>query len=157
MKRNFYYSKREWPYLNIKPRIIAEKYMEQSNGSVIMDYKIHCFNGIPKMTLVCTDRDSEGKCNKVFYDEEWNKMPLKRKNSNNNVNIEKPNEYSKMIDIAKQLSKDIPFVRVDLYEIENKIYFGELTFFPASGFEGFDPVCWDDKLGEWLSILDIQK
>ena len=148
LKNNYYYSGREWPYKNVKPRIIIEKYM----GSNLNDYKIFCFNGVPKYILVCSNRNGNFK-NTDFYDVNWNLMPFTReKHQNNPIGISKPENLNEMLLIAEKLSKDIPFVRVDLYDIKNKIYFGEMTFYPSAGFEGFSPVEWDKKLGDMIKL-----
>ena len=148
LKNNYYYGGREWPYKNVKPRIIIEKYM----GSNLNDYKIFCFNGVPKYILVCSNRNGNFK-NTDFYDVNWNLMPFTReKHQNNPIGISKPENLNEMLLIAEKLSKDIPFVRVDLYDIKNKIYFGEMTFYPSAGFEGFSPVEWDKKLGDMIKL-----
>ncbi len=148
LKNNFYYRAREWPYKNIKPRIILEKYM----GDNLNDYKLFCFNGVPKFILVCSNRNGNDK-NTDFYDINWNLLPFTRENHVNNKNgIKKPKYLNLMLDISKKLSKNIPFVRIDLYEIENKVYFGELTFYPSGGFEGFNPKEWDKKLGDMIKL-----
>lgn len=148
LKHNFFYQEREWPYKNVKPKIIIEKYM----GDNLNDYKIFCFNGIPKYILVCSNRKGNQK-NTDFYDTEWNLMPFTRANHKNNPEkIEKPKKLDEMLKIASKLSKDIPFIRVDLYNIKSKIYFGELTFFPSAGFEGFSPKEWDEKLGNMIKL-----
>lgn len=148
----FFYLAREWPYKNVKPRIIAEQYISDVDSGDVRDYKLHCFNGRVKLVLVCADRMHVEK--KVFYDSEWNKLPLKRPNVSSDIEIPKPIMYEKMIKIAELFSQGIPFVRVDLYEIEGKLYFGELTFFPAGGFEAFEPEEWDLKMGEWLKLQE---
>lgn len=148
LKNNYYYSGREWPYKNVKPKIIVEKYM----GDNLNDYKIFCFNGVPKYILVCSNRNGGFK-NTDFYDVNWNLMPFTREKHKNNPNgIPKPKNLKEMLDIAQKLAKDIPFVRVDLYDIKNKIYFGEMTFYPSAGFEGFSPVEWDKKLGDMIKL-----
>ena len=155
LKNNFFYEFREWPYKNVKPRILIEKYMEDNDSSeMLSDYKLFCFNGIVKTILVCSNRKGEFK-NTDFYDSDWNLMPFTReRHENNPKGIKKPEKLEEMIQIAEKLSKDIPFVRVDLYEINGKVYFGELTFFPSSGFEGFKPEEYDTILGNWLDIGD---
>ncbi|MDE6365137.1 MAG: glycosyl transferase [Lachnospiraceae bacterium] len=150
LKGNFFYGGREWPYKNVQPRIIAEQYIAGAAGEEIVDYKLHCFHGVMKFVLVCADRTGEEK--KVFYDSHWNKLPLKRPGMSSDVEIPKPQLFDEMVQIAKIFSKGIPFLRVDLYEISKKIYFGELTFFPAGGFEAFEPEEWDEKIGEWLVL-----
>lgn len=148
LKNNFYYIAREWPYKNVKPRIIVEKYM----GDNLNDYKIFCFNGEPKFTLVCSNRVGHSK-NTDFFDNNWKHLPFTRTSSDNSKNeIPKPTNLNEMLEIARKLSKDIPFVRVDLYDINNKIYFGEMTFYPSGGFEGFKPEEWDRKLGDMLEL-----
>lgn len=152
LKRNYYYYGREWPYKNIEPRIIIEKYMEDSNNEDLKDYKIFCFNGKVQTILVCSNRKGSFK-NTDFYDKDWNLMPFTRANHTNNPKgIEKPKNLEEMLKIAEKLSKDIPFVRVDLYEINGKVYFGELTFYPSSGFEGFKPEKYDRILGDMLEL-----
>jgi len=149
LKRNYYYFGREWPYKNVKPRIIAEEYM----GSNLNDYKIFCFNGIPKIVLVCTDRYSKAGLCEDFYDIKWNHLNIKRKtHPNASRKIEKPKKLSKMLELAEKLSRDTKFLRVDFYDIDDKIYFGELTFYPASGFSGFVPDEWDQQLGDMLEL-----
>ena len=153
LKKNFYYAGREWPYKNVKPRIIIEKYM----GSNLNDYKIFCFNGEPRFTLVCSNRCGNDK-NTDFYDNDWKLLPFTRENHKNNPKgIDKPKNLSEMLDIARKLSKGIPFVRVDLYDIDNQVYFGELTFYPSAGFEGFHPAEWDKKLGDMIKLPDCHK
>lgn len=148
LKNNYFYFGREWPYKNVKPRIIIEKYM----GDTLNDYKIFCFNGLPKYILVCSNRNGDYK-NTDFYDVNWELMSFTRANHENSLyGISKPTNLEEMLDIAKKLSKDIPFVRIDLYDIKNKIYFGEITFYPSAGFEGFSPSDWDRKLGEMIKL-----
>ena len=155
LKHNYFYDGREWPYKNVKPRIIIEKYMMESNNSELNDYKLFCFNGVPKYVLVCSDRMSNLK--ETFYDINWNLAPFKRPNHDIDKSIKKPKNFNKMIELATKLSKNIPFVRVDFYEVNNKIYFGELTFFPASGMSEFSPRDWDKKLGKMLDISMVIK
>lgn len=154
--RNYYYLGREWPYLNIKPRIIIEEYIDCQTDSGLFDYKFYCFNGIPKLCLVCANRYKSGGLVKCFYDMSWNKMNIARtKEPVYNVEIEKPSNFDEMVVIAKKLSKNFIFLRVDLYNVKGRILFGELTFYPSSGFEGFNPNVWDKKLGSWIELDDI--
>ncbi|MBR5227165.1 MAG: glycosyl transferase [Clostridia bacterium] len=150
LNTNYYYQGREWPYKNVKPRIIIEKYMEDNKGC-LFDYKFMCFNGEAKLSFVCTDRDKKD-LKVTFFDKEWNKMPFERHYKSSNEKIDRPKQYELMIQLAEKLSKDIPFVRVDFYEVDNQIYFGELTFYPGCGFEEFEPEEWDEKLGEFIKI-----
>ena len=151
LKNNYYLHGREWPYKMVKPRIIIEKYMDFS-GDGLKDYKFMCFNGQVKCTFVCTERFSKEGLHVTFFDLNWNKMPFERYYPASDKKIEKPQCYEKMITLAEKLSKDIPFVRVDFYEVNGKCYFGELTFYPGNGFEYFKPKEWDEKLGNWLIL-----
>lgn len=152
LKKNYFYDGREWPYKNIKPRIIIEKYMSDSKNEDLIDYKIMCFNGIPRCSFTCSNRRSKEGLNVDFYDIEWNKMPFERHYKNSKDIIKKPKNYDLMIELSKKLSKETKFLRVDFYEIEGKLYFGELTFFPGGGMEEFTPEEWDRKLGDMIDI-----
>lgn len=152
LKRNYYNVGREWPYKNVKPRIIVEKYMEDKAQEELKDYKFMSFNGKVKCSFVCSDRYGEDGLKVDFYDLEWNKMPFQRHYPNSKENIQKPKNYELMIQLAEKLSNGIPFVRVDFYEINGKVYFGELTFFPGSGFEEFTPEKYDRILGDMLEL-----
>lgn len=149
LKNNFYWLGREWPYKNVKPRIIAEQYMADN----LRDYKLFGFNGTPRMTLVCSERFTEGGLKEDFYDEAWNHLSIQRPaHSNAILPIQRPKQYELMKKLAEKLSEKMPSARIDFYEINEKVYFGEVTFCPASGFEGFRPEEWDLKLGEWIKL-----
>ena len=157
LRTNTFLQGREWPYKYVLPRIIAEKYLEDSKCKDLRDYKFMCFNGQVKCLFVCTGRNSEvgGLC-VTFFDRDWNIMDFERDHPHSKMPIAKPSSYESMIKLAEQLSKNIPFVRVDFYEVEGRPYFGELTFFPGSGMEKFQPEIWDYKLGSWLNIRNVQ-
>ena len=148
---NFYYISYDWGYKDMKPVIYAEKYIEEFDGQ-LNDYKLYCFNGKVKMTLVVSNRFSRKKTAKTFFDNEWNILPVKRPKTPINKKIQKPKAWSEMIEIAEKLSKDFPLLRVDFYIINDKPYIGELTFHPGSGFESFEPIEWDYKLGDYLEL-----
>lgn len=153
LKRNFYYYAREWPYKNIKPRIICEKYMVDESDTELKDYKFMCFNGEVKCIFVCLNRNSSKGLNVDIYDTNWNLMPFERPNSpNSDTIIPKPKKIDKMIEFAEKLSKDKLFVRVDFYEINGQLYFGEITFYPGAGFEKFKPESYDYLLGSWIEL-----
>ena len=156
LKRNFYATTREWPYKNVKPRIIAEKYMVDESGIELKDYKFFCFNGKPNFLKVDYNRNINHQAN--YYDLDWKIQPFYEEvcPSNKNINIVMPNNFHDMIEIARKLAINIPFVRIDLYTVKNQIYFGEITFFPNSGVGKFSPKEWDWKLGELL-ILPKEK
>ncbi|WP_306484185.1 ATP-grasp fold amidoligase family protein [Anaerococcus sp.] len=146
LKEDYYLSGREWPYKNVPRKIICEEYLGENPN----DYKFFCFNGKVEYILVCSDRFESIK--ETFFDMNWNVAPFKRPNIEIDDKIKIPINFNKMIELSEFLSKDIPFLRVDFYEVDNKIYFGELTFFPASGFSGFEPEGWDYKLGELIEL-----
>lgn len=149
LANNYFYSGREWPYKNVPHRIIAEQYMADN----LRDYKLFCFNGVPRMTLVCSERFTKDGLKEDFYDESWNHLDIQRPAHGNAIlHIARPNQYELMKELAMKLSEHIPFARIDFYEINEKVYFGEITFYPASGFEGFKPEEWDLKLGEWIKL-----
>lgn len=155
LKQNYYTTGREWPYKDVQRKIIAEKFLK-SDANGLTDYKIHCFNGVPKFILVCCDRFAESRLTEDFYTPEWERMKIKRpKIPNAATPIPRPERLDEMLMLAEKLSKNIPFIRIDFYFVEGKIYFSELTFYPASGFEGYDPPEWDKTFGEWL-VLPIK-
>lgn len=151
LAQDYYLSGREWPYKNIKRKIIAEAYMEDTNGR-LDDYKLMCFNGEVKCSFVCSDRFSKKGLHVTFFDSDWNVMPFDRSYPSVREGLPKPSQYDKMVELAQTLSKDIPFVRVDFYEVDGKIYFGEMTFYPGCGFEAFQPEQWDKTLGDWITL-----
>ncbi|MCI8972006.1 MAG: glycosyl transferase [Lachnospiraceae bacterium] len=155
LKRKYYYASREYPYKNVKPRIIVEQMMYNHDKDGLVDYKIHCFHGKARLILVCLDRDSSDGVKKVFYDEAWNKLDLKRPNTSNECHVERPKKLNEMIALAEELSKDIPFVRVDFYEINEKLYFGEMTFFPGGGMTPFEPREYDALLGSLINLDNL--
>lgn len=154
LKRNFYWEGREWPYKNVKPRILAEKYMEDRPGShSLTDFKFFCFDGVVKMMFVASDRLNETEETKFdFYDENFVHLPFIQGHPNSSNQISKPISFEKMKLLASKLSAGIPHVRVDFYQVENKIYFGEMTFFHFSGFQPIIPNEWDFKIGSWLKL-----
>lgn len=156
LKRNYYYHAREWPYKNVKHRIIIEKYMEDRKTLDLRDYKFFCFNGEPKLMFIAIDREkNDTKFN--FYDMEFNLQPFMQHYPNCNEKIEKPINFYKMIELSKKLSKGIPFLRVDFYEVDGQVYFGELTFSHFSGMMPFNPEEWDEKIGNMLKLPKRRK
>ena len=152
LKQDYYLTGREWPYKDVPRKIIAEQFMKSDAGG-LTDYKVHCFNGEPKLILVCKDRFTSTGLTEDFFTSSWEHLDIRRPmHPNSSAEIAKPEELSEILTLAKQLSEGIPFLRVDFYIIEHKVYFSELTFFPASGFERFVPDEWDDILGSWLEL-----
>lgn len=150
LKHNFYYDFREWPYKNIKPRIIVEKYM----GKNLNDYKIQCFNGKIENIFVCVGRGTKKGVRYHYFDKEWNYLDYCPYDDINpkTFQIEKPKKLAEMLKIAEILSEGYPEMRVDLYYIDNKIYFGEITFFTNSGFDTTITQKADRIMGENLEI-----
>lgn len=137
LKNNFYYIGREYQYRNIKPMIICEQFISD-HGRVPMDYKIYCFNGKPDVILVCRDRFCKNthRASYLFFDQEWRFQPLDKGDETlQDIDIAKPENLDKMIEIAEKLSEDFIFSRIDLYNVDGKIYFGEITLSPNSGFD----------------------
>lgn len=139
LKYNFFYKGREWPYKNVIPRIIVEEYLVDDNissSSYLNDYKLQCFNGKFDNIFIAEGRFSKRGVQYHYFDREWNHLPYsKKENRNESLLYLKPNNLTMMIELAERLSTNIPQLRVDFYEVNNKIYFGELTFFSQSGFD----------------------
>lgn len=151
LRHNFYYEHREYPYKDVKPRIIAEKYMVDESGTELKDYKFFCFDGKVKMLFVATDR-SIGDVKFDFFDPQFNHLPFKQGHPWADKPIAKPTGFEKMLQISEKLSAGFRHVRVDLYDINGQIYFGELTFFHFSGDVPFEPEEWDYTVGSWLRV-----
>lgn len=150
LKEDYYKIKKEYQYKNVKKKIICEKLIEDSNGD-LLDYKFFCFDGKPEFVKVDFERFKEHKVN--FYDNNWNLLNMKEKGYENyKKECKKPKNFDEMLKIAEILSKKFQFVRVDLYNVDGKIYFGELTFTPASGKHPFTPLEMDKKIAERIKI-----
>ena len=152
LKKNFFCFGREWPYKNVKPRIIAEKYMEDNSTSELRDYKFFCFNGVARCFKVDFDRFIKHGAN--YYDFEKRLLHLGEVvcPPNPDKKVEIPASYLMMKELAERLSLNVPFLRVDFYDVDGKIYFGELTFFPQSGFGKFIYEDNDTMLGTWMRL-----
>lgn len=159
LKRNYYYQFREWPYKNVKRRILAEQFMTDSEGSDnLTDYKFSCFNGRVDNVMTCLDRNS-GDTKFLFFDHTWTlrRYNLRGKSVPEGFTIPKPECMDEMFSLAAKLSKGIPFVRVDLYAINGKPFFGELTFYPQSGFDRNLLPETDKHFGELLDLSILQR
>lgn len=153
LKVNYYYQNREWPYKQVKPRIIAEQYMVDESGYELKDYKFFCFDGEVKLLFIASDRGLKTEETKFdFFDTEFNHLPFLNGHPNSTKKIAKPKGFEKMKEIAAKLSQGEPHLRVDLYDINGKIYFGELTFYHWSGMTPFEPIEWDYKLGKLINL-----
>ena len=152
LKENYYKKYREWPYKNVQPKVFAEAYMEDEFGE-LRDYKFFCFDGKVKAMFIASDRQKEGEEVKFdFYDTDFNHLPFTQRHPNANVQPSKPKNFHEMIRLAAILSKGIPEVRVDFYNVKGHIYFGEFTFFHFGGMVKFNPFEWDYKFGEWITL-----
>lgn len=149
LKRDYYLLGREWPYKNVKRRIIAEPYISDSKNQ-LNDYKFFCFNGKPRMLFIASDRGTDTRFD--FFDMDFNHLSFEQGHPNSIKKIQKPNGFDKMSLLASMLSKDFPEVRVDFYNVDGKILFGELTLFHFSGFVPFEPSKWDKKMGNWITL-----
>lgn len=150
LKRNYYKQGREWEYKFVKPRIIAEKYMVDESGNQLRDYKFFCFDGVTTFLFIATDRQVDTKFD--FYDINFNHLPVKNGHENAVMNCKKPEHYDDMVKLATTLSEGFPHVRIDLYNISGKIYFGEFTFYHNSAAVPFVPKEWDYKFGEYFYL-----
>ncbi|MBD5550038.1 MAG: glycosyl transferase [Lachnospiraceae bacterium] len=156
IEQDFYLHGREWPYKNVVRKIICEKYLVDGKQKELIDYKFYCFNGQPKFLYVSQGLENHKTAKISFLNLDWTFADFYRSDYEPFEEIpEKPQNYEKMIEIAKVLSKGIPFVRVDLYEVKNRIYFGELTLTPCSGMIPFMPQEADLRLGEMLELPDL--
>lgn len=149
LKYNYFPLWREWPYKNVKPRIIVEELLSDGNDS-INDYKVMCFNGEPRLIQLHIGRFSEHT--QDFYDTEWNRLPIVQGTPMAKDVAEKPPVLKEMLELSAAISAGIPQVRVDWYWTGKKLYFGEITFFDASGFEDFEPDEYNEILGSWITL-----
>lgn len=150
LKRNYFLVGREWPYKNVHPRIIAEEYIENTSGEELKDYKFFCFNGVPKIMYIANDIGADPRTD--FFDMDFNHLDLHFKDPNADVCPSKPAQFEKMKELAVVLSKGIPQVRVDFYESNGEIFFGEFTFFHSGGFFDVHPDEWSERIGDWIEL-----
>ncbi|MBQ8422419.1 MAG: glycosyl transferase [Bacteroidales bacterium] len=152
MKLDLYKRNREWPYKNVPKRILAEAFLEDKTTQELRDYKFFCFDGKVKALFIATDRQTREEPYFNFFDGDFNSLDFKQGHPRNVVLPEKPSTFEKMKEVAATLSKGIPHVRVDLYEVNGRVYFGEMTFFHFGGIVPFEPEVWDYKFGEMIKI-----
>ena len=157
LKKNFFWSSREWPYKNVRPRIIVEEYMEDKNDKELRDYKLFCFNGKFKMMFIATNRQGEGETYFDFFDNKFKHLPFTNGHQNAPEEPHRPLKFDDMKDLAEKLSSGIPQVRIDFYEVNGKVYFGEMTFFHMSGMAPFVPEEWDKRLGDMIDLNMVEK
>ncbi len=153
LNTNYFYQSREWPYKDIQPKVIAEKYMTDESDVELKDYKFYCFDGEVKLIQVDFGRFTHHERN--LYDTAWNYIDKQIEYPKNPEHqIEKPRQLDKMIELAQILSKGIPSVRIDFYSIEDKVYFGEITFYQEAGYAHFDPEEYALELGGYIRLPD---
>lgn len=140
----------EYHYSSINPVIMFEEYLDDHKNTNPLDYKFFCYDGYVDCVMVCSSRSSHAK--KDFFDKEWNYLDYSKPEYRSNEKIEKPKELKRMFEIAGEISKGFPFVRVDLYNINGKIYFGEMTFTPAGGMSETYTERGDIELGKHFVI-----
>lgn len=151
-KQDIYKHLREWPYKNVSHRILCEEYKEDDSGE-LRDYKFFCFNGVPKVMLLASNRYTTHNFN--YYDMDFNKLPITSvAGSQSSEELKRPDTFEEMKAIASKLSDGFPHVRVDLYSCEGKVYFGEMTFFDSSGYDNMSSDEWDLKFGSWMVLPD---
>ena len=153
LKKEYFWGSREWPYRAVKPRIIAEAYMEDEKTGELRDYKFFSFDGEAKVMFIASERQKEGAETKFdFFDMDYNHLPFTNGHPNADVLPEKPATFEKMAELAGKLSVGIPQVRVDFYDVNGHIYFGELTFSHWGGIVPFDPEEWDSIMGGYINL-----
>lgn len=156
LSNNYYWIERERQYKHIKPRIVVEKLLTTSDGKIPFDYKLHCINGKVEFIYVSVDREGVNKRN--IYSRNWEPLLFTWANKNKNVKylrgheISKPITMDKMIALAEKLAIDFPYVRIDFYDVDDKIYFGEVTQHHGGGFDQIRPIEWDFKLGALINL-----
>ena len=158
LKTDYYhYDGRQWAYKGIRRRIIAEEYLDEGNNASLTDYKFMVFGGKCKCVFVCAGRQSRLRLD--AYDMDWQLMPFTRnRHRNMKERALRPQCYDTMLMLAEKIAGfvDNPFVRVDFYQVDGKVYFGEVTFYPEGGLGSFKPKEWDYRLGEWIQTDDAK-
>ena len=157
LKRDYYLTCREWPYKNVKPRIFAESYLSGlDEGAGISDYKFFTFNGEPKLMYIASGRDYAQKDKQVvyadFFDTQYNHVDLKIDHENAPVCPAKPQNFERMVEYARILAQGTKHLRVDFYEVNGKLYSGELTFFHCGGLHKFITPEWELTMGDWIRL-----
>ncbi len=151
-KRNYYDRNREWPYKHVKHRIIAEAYMEDSSHKELRDYKFFTFGGVPKVLYIAQGRGRGEPTVADFFDMDFHHLDFTIDHDMAPIPPEKPAQFEEMKRLAAILSRGTPQLRVDFYEVDGRVYFGEMTFFHCSGLAPFHPEDWDRKFGDWVVL-----
>ena len=151
LKRNFYLSGREWPYKNVPPRIIIEKYIEDIELGQLVDYKLYTFNSVPRLMMIIKDREKH-ETKAAYYDMNYQELDFSWGYPCIKESITKPKNFELMKKFSRILAENTSHLRVDFYEANGRLYVGELTFYDGSGFEKFYPEEWDKKLGDYINL-----
>ena len=153
LRNNYYWQNREWVYKDIKPRIICEKFIEQDEDTELRDYRFFCFNGTPKFISVDLSITEKSRTRRNLYDLEWNLMDGEISYPKELIKeIPKPSQFEEMLNLSKKISQHFPHVRVDFYQIKDKVIFGEITFFHQSGMGIFNPPEFEEEVGSYLNL-----
>ena len=161
LRQNYYWASREWNYKDIPTRIIAERVLRDKNGQLPLDYKFMCFGGVPKIMYLsantCNEQGMHGADQRLnYYDMNFHPLPITGAGLKNiDGEMEKPASFEQMKQYAAILSKPFPFCRVDFYDIDGQVYFGEITFYPTGGCQNLQPPEWSRRLGEWIDVSGI--
>ena len=156
---NYYGRSKEWQYKNIKPCVIVEKLLQTKEGTIPLDFKVHCMTGKPRMIQVDVGRGTQNHF-RNWYSTEWEREPYKWSSIKPNgkytdpseEDVEKPELLTKMLELSEKLAKPFPYVRVDWYDVDGKLYFGEMTFHHDGGNQPILPEVWDSKLGNLVKL-----
>ncbi len=152
LKTNYFWGGREWPYKNVKPLVFAEQYLEPDITGDIPDYKLFRFSNGRILTLVCAERSLGAGMKKTFFDEGWSPVGVSEGGHPTDPSTPRPEHFDEMKRLAGKIAGDFPFARVDFYESGGRLWFGEVTFYPNSGFEHFEPASFDELLGDWIDL-----
>ena len=153
LRRDYYFAGREMAYKNVPHKILIENYLEDDITKELRDYKFFCFDGKVKLMFVASDRQKENEDTKFdFFDMNFNHLNITNGHPNSKCHIEKPTKFMEMVKLAEQLSIGFPHVRCDFYEVNGKVYFGEMTFFHHSGFVLFEPEKWEKQMGSYINL-----
>ena len=157
LKTNYYLISREWNYKNIPPKIVAEKVIRDKKGNLPSDYRFFCFDGEPRLLMMDIGvMDQQGRYQHVYprniYDMDFNLLPVRWGRDNYTGHVDKPQSFERMIEIARKLSQPFPMCRVDLYNLDGNIYFGEITFYHGGCCQQITPEEWDLKMASWIDL-----
>lgn len=155
LKVNYYWHGREWPYKDVKPKIIAEKYIDDGKSDVLPVYKFFCFNGEPQI-IQSIQNDKKQNESIDYFDIDWNLLKMRQNYPNSVDPMPMPSQFDKIFQASKILSAGTSFLRIDWYCIDEKIYFSEFTFYSDAGFASFYPCDWDAILGAWITLPNIK-